>query len=107
MPTATLWPSALALTVKSDSGSLPAPRLWNGPPKLSVIGPFSMLDPDGSIVSVRSRLPLVTVCVPVKVCLSSVLGLAEPLLAPPHAAVAATVSIASMSMTTLLNAVFR
>ena len=72
---ATLRPSALALTVKLDSGSLPAPRVWNGPPKLSVIGPLSRLDPDGSIVSVRSRFPLVTVCVPVKVWLQQRVGI--------------------------------
>src|SRR3984885_15532144 len=51
--------------------------------------------------------PLVTVCLPLNVSLSSVLGLAEPLLELPQAAVAATVSMATMSMTTLLNAVFR
>src|ERR1700733_15529857 len=51
--------------------------------------------------------PLVTVCLPLNVSLSSVWGLAEPLLELPHAAVAATASVATMSMTTLLNAVFR
>jgi hypothetical protein len=87
IPSDTLCPSAPALTVKSDSGSFPLPRVWNGPPKLSVIGPLSVEDPPGSIVRLRSSLPLETLCEPLKVWPSSVLGLSEPPLeALPQAA---------------------
>ena len=101
IPSETPRPSALALTVKFDSGSFPVPRVWNGPPKLSVIGPLSVLDPDGSTVSIRLRSPLVTLWVPVKVWLRSVFGSAEPLLALPHPA---TARLASATMIRPLNA---
>ena len=80
------------------------PRVWNGPPKLSVIGPLSVLDPDGSIVSIRLSFPLVTLWVPVKVWLRSVFGLTEALLALPQAA---TAKLASTTMIRPLNAVLR
>src|SRR5919109_620903 len=100
IPSETLRPSALALTVKLDFGSWPEPRVWNGPPKLRVTGPLSVLDPDGSRVRVRLSTPLVTLCVPVKVCLSSAFGSPELLLALPHAA---TPSPASTTTITVLN----
>src|SRR5690242_323490 len=75
------------LTVKLDCGILPALEFWNGPPKLSLIGPLSVLDPDGSTVTARLRSPLEILCEPVNVCLSSVAAspLDEELLLP-HAA---------------------
>ena len=87
MASDTLSPTALPLMVKLDSGSLPLPRVWNGPPKLSVIGPLSVDDPAGSIVRLRLRFPLETLWVPLKVSLRSVLGFPElPLDALPQAA---------------------
>src|SRR5690242_3439445 len=77
------------LTVKFDCGSFPTLEFSNGPPKLSLIGPLSVLDPDGSTVTARLRSPLEILCEPVKVCLSSVAAspLEEELLLP-HAATA-------------------
>ena len=59
------------LMLKFEAGSLPLPRLWNGPPKLTVIGVRSVLEPDGLTVRLKLRLPLLTACVPLKVWLSS------------------------------------
>jgi hypothetical protein len=69
-----------------------------------VIGPLSTLDPDGLIVRVRLRFPLVTLWVPVNVWLRSVFGLAELLLALPQPA---TARLASATMVSPLNALFR
>jgi len=69
MPSEPVRPSALKLTVKFDFGSLPVPRLANGPPKLSVSGPLSVLDPDGLTDRLTLMLPLLTVCLPLNVCL--------------------------------------
>src|SRR4051794_3179600 len=72
--------------VKFDRGTLPEPAPWNGPPKLSLIGPLKVFDPAGSTVTPKFRSPLVILWEPVNVCLSreaaSVLD-EEPLL--PHA----------------------
>ena len=56
---------ALNANVKSDFGSLPLPRLWKGPPKLSAIGPLSVFDP-GRVDRQREGLsfPLLTLCEP-------------------------------------------
>ena len=69
--------------MKFDCGSLPFPRLWNGPPKLSVIGALSVLEPDGSTLSTMLSLPLLTLCAPPNVCFRSVAASSE---LPPHAA---------------------
>ncbi len=58
--------------------------LWNGPPKLRLIGVVSVLEPEGVIVRLSDRLPLLTVWAPLKVCLSSAEALSLELL--PHAA---------------------
>src|SRR5258708_34935760 len=70
------------LTLKFDWGILPVPRLWNGPLNLSVIGFFSVVDPEGSTVSTMLSFPLATLWGPLKVCLSNVWALSE---LPPHA----------------------
>jgi hypothetical protein len=95
-PSVSVLPSALRLTSKFDLGSLPLPRLWNGPPKLRLIGPFSVLDPAGVSVNEKSRFPLFTGWDPLKVCLSSELACPELLLLP-HAAMATAATPATSS----------
>src|SRR5438270_8601297 len=93
MPKDPVLPRALMEMLKFDCGSLPVPRLWNGPPKLNAIGLVIVLEPDGTSVRLKFRLPLLTLCEPLKVCLSRLLASLE---LPPHAlraaAVAATTS---------------
>ena len=76
-------PDAVMLMLKFDAGNWPFPRLWNGPPKLSEIGPLRVREPDGFTVRLRFRLPLVTVCEPLNVCLSRLFASVPELL--PHA----------------------
>src|SRR5579859_5803784 len=83
IPTEVELPSALSATVRSDLGSLPTPRLWNGPESESEIGPFSVRDPEGVTVRATSRLPLLTVCWPQKVCFRRLTASPE---LPPHPA---------------------
>ena len=65
-------PRPESVIVKSDSGSLPVPRLWNGPPRFSDSGVVSVLDPEGLTVRLKLMLPLLTLWGAPKVCLSSV-----------------------------------
>src|SRR5205085_2902773 len=82
IPSEPLRPRALRVTLKADWGSLPAPRFWKGPPKLRLIGPLSVFDPEGVIVRFRLSLPLLIRCEPLKVCLRSLVASPDP----PHAA---------------------
>src|SRR5581483_376817 len=81
MPREPLFPPADRLTLKFDFGSLPRPWLWNGPPKLSVMGVVSVEEPEGLTVRLKVRLPLLTVWLPLNVCLSR---LAASFELPPH-----------------------
>ena len=74
IPSDPLRPSALKLTVKFDFGSLLVPRLVNGPPKPSVSGLLSVLEPDGLSDRLTFTLPLLTVCLPLNVCCSRLLA---------------------------------
>ncbi len=58
--------------MKSDSGSLPLPALWNGPPKAIVIGVVSSEEPAGTRWTANSICPLETGWLPLKVSRSSV-----------------------------------
>ena len=60
-------PIAPRLMLKADWGSLPVPRLLNGPLRLSEIGPLSVLEPEGTTIRLNPRLPLLIWCLPVKV----------------------------------------
>src|ERR1700722_17248069 len=94
IPTEVELPSALRATVRSDLGSLPTPRLWNGPESDSEIGPVSVREPEGVRVRATLRLPLLTVCWPQKVCLRKPTALPE---LPPHPATATTQATISAS----------
>src|SRR3954451_10565552 len=84
--------------VKLDAGRLPLPRLWKGPVRDREIGPLSVLDPDGFAVRLKVRLPLETLCEPLKVSLRSVCGSAEvELLLLPHAATATALITSKIS----------
>src|ERR1700733_6521024 len=75
------------LSVKSEAGRAPEPRLWNGPWMLNVIGEVSVLEPVGVKVNPRSSTPLLTEWPPPKVCLSRVCAFDELELSElePHA----------------------
>jgi hypothetical protein len=77
-------PIALIATSNADCGNRPGPRLWKGPPKLRVIGPLSVLEPEGVTVSVNASWPLSIRWVPVNDSCKSAVALPEPLL--PQAA---------------------
>src|SRR2546421_5044155 len=99
IPSDPVLPDALMLTLKSDAGSFPFPRLWNGPPNASVIGPVRVREPVGTTRSVKLRLPLPTVWEPLKVCLRRVPASPPELL--PHAA---SVIEASAAISSVHNA---
>ncbi len=86
-------PPALRLMLKFDFGSLPWPWLWNGPPKLSVIGDVSDEEPVGLTVRLSARLPLLTVWDPLNVCLRRLVASLLELL--PQALTPSTISAAS------------
>ena len=78
---------------------MPLPPDWNGPPKLSLIGPLTLLDPVGLIVSARLMLPLSILWLPSNVSLSRLAASWDELaLLLPHAATATDARQASSNV---------
>ena len=87
-PALKFWPWAPIFRSKSNFGSWLVPWLWNGPVRLSEIGPLTFCTPDVVTVRERSSFPLVTFLFPLKVSLRTFCGSWPP--PPPQPAMSMT-----------------